>query len=269
LVLLASPFERLGYTRSANAQEVTVVILTRKFAEKSHVLSQPQAELWSRLGDQLPDHWVLYGDTAFALRMGHRSSHDFALKSARPFDPEHLRDNVPFLQNAQVLESRWNHLKVAVGGPVPVEMTFDGGQTIAQIHPPERAGNGVAVASLADLAGEKMHRISERVTERDCRDVAALLYEGTTIDELVGFAKAQYGERFDHKETLRNLTAIDRSGIDLDRETQGVLIRESAQGRLPAKTPIHSERITTEPREKTQRVREQQNHERPGLEWER
>src|SRR5471030_2261359 len=129
--------------------------------------------------------------------MGHRGSPDFSLKSSRNFNPDSLRENVPFLRGAQVLESRWSHLRVAVGGPTPVEMTFDGGQTMAQIHPPERASNGVAVASLADLAGEKMHRFSERPTANDCRDVAALLYEGTSIDEMMGCAKAMYGERFD------------------------------------------------------------------------
>ena len=95
------------------------------------------------------------------------------------------------------MESRWNHLKVAVGGPTPVEMTFTGGETIAQVLSPERAGNGLAVASLPDLAGEKMFRMSQKMTERDCRDMSHLLYEGVYLNDILGFAKAQYRELFD------------------------------------------------------------------------
>jgi hypothetical protein len=267
--ILASAAHKLGHAGSADAQEVIVVILTRTFVENSHVFSRPQQELWSKLGDQLPEHFILYGDTALGLRMGHRGSPDFELKSSRNIHPDSLLENVAFLRDAQVLETRWNHLKVAVGGPSPVEMTFDGGQTIAQIHQPARSSNGLAVASLADLAGEKMHRISERPTAEDYRDIGALLYEGTSIDEMMGCAKAMYGEHFDPAVAVKNLTDADRPDLHLDQETQSVLIREGAAGRLPALTPIHSERITTETQAAARKVREQPNSERPGLDWER
>jgi hypothetical protein len=267
LVLLVAAPVWLRYTGSADAQEVTVVILTRTFEARTNIFTRPQEELWNQLGDQLPEHWVLYGDTALGTRMG-RPSPDFEFKSARHFNPEYLLDRVPFLRDAQVLESRWSHLKVAVGGPTPVEITFDGGQTIAQIHPPERASNGLAVASLADLAGEKMHRISQQPMAKDCRDVAALIREGTSIHEMLGCAKAMYGERFDYEEALKNLTSVDRSGLHLDRETELLLIKEGAMGFEGAmglsKTgqSIDSERITTEPREPAQRIRREQNFER-------
>jgi hypothetical protein len=236
--------------------------LTRQFDAKTHIFSRPQEELWNQLGQQLPDHFVLYGDSALGLRMGHRPSPDFEFKSARHFSPGHMLRDIPFLRDAELLESRWSYLKVAVGGPNPVEMTFEGGQTMAQIHPPERASNGLAVASLADLAGQKMYRLSERVTEVDCRDLASLLYEGTTIDEMIGFAKAQYGERFDPLKASLNLTTVDRSNMNLDRETQAMLIKEGAQGRLPALTPVNAERITTESREPTQRMPHKHNFQR-------
>lgn len=237
--------------------------MTGTFEAKTNIFSRPQEELWTKLGDQIPESWVLYGDTAICLRLGHRFSLDFQFKSAAHFTPDHLREKIPFLRNAQVLESRWSHLEVAaVGGPTPVAITFDGGQTIAQIHPVERAGNGLAVASLADLAGEKMYRVSQRPTAKDCRDVAALIHEGTSIDEMLGCAKAMYGERFDHKEALKNLTSVDRSDLHLDRETEWFLIKQGAMGLRPASQSIHSDRITAEPRELVQGVRTKQNFER-------
>jgi hypothetical protein len=251
----------VGCTRTADAQEV-IVILTRQFAERNHIFSRPQEEFWPKLGDQIPDHFILYGDTALGLRLGHRHAPDFEFKSARNFNPEYLLDNVPLLRDAKVLESRWSHLKVAVGGPNPVEMTFDGGQTVAQIHPVDRASNGLPVASLPDLAGEKMHKVSERPTEVDYRDVIALLYEGVTMDEMLGCAKAMYRERFDPSMAVWNLTSFDRSGVKLGPDATSTLIREGAQAQVPARTPIHSERITTETQEPAQRPRLKQNFER-------
>jgi hypothetical protein len=253
----------MGYARTADAQEVIVVILTQKTLEaKTHIFNRTQEELWPTLGEQIPEHWILYGDTALALRLGHRRAPDFEFKSARNFNPEHMTENIPFLRDARVLESQWNHLKVAVGGPTPIEVIFDGGQTMAQIHPPARAENGLAIASLPDLAGEKMLKVSERVTESDCRDVIALLYKGTTMNEMLGCAKAMYRERFDPLAAAVNLTSFDRSGAELGLEATSTLIREGAEARVQPGTTIDSERITTEPREPVQGSRRIHHFER-------
>lgn len=236
--------------------------MIRSFEAKTHILSGPQQKLWNELGDQLPKHWVLYGDTALGLRMGHRPSLNFEFKSAKNFNPEYMRESVPFLRDATVMESRWNYLKVGVGGPTPVEMTFTGGETIAQVLAPERAGNGLAVASLPDLAGEKMFRMSQKMTERDCRDMSHLLHEGVYLNDILGFAKAQYRELFDENEALKNITSIDRSNARIEPEAESRLISEGSGAHLPVHTRIHSERITTEVREPSIKVRQAQNFER-------
>lgn len=224
--------------------------MTKTFNEHSHIFSKPQDKLWKDLAEQLPDHWILYGDTALALRMGHRYSLDFEFKSARQFNPAHLGETMPFLQGAKILESRWSFLKVAVGGPTPVEMTFAGGQTMAQIHPPDRARNGVHVASLADLAGEKMFKASQRLSEKDCRDMAALLYEGTSLDEMLRCAEAKYGHQFEASAAILNLASAYKSGLHVDQETTSAVSKEAVMARLATpKMPIHSERLTTETRE--------------------
>ncbi len=206
------------------------------------------------MGEQLPKHWVLYGDAALGVRLGHRGSPDFELKSSQNFDPESLRQAVPFLRDAQMI-GRANEAKFAVGGPTPFVMTFTGGETMAQIHPPERASNGLAVASLADLAGEKMFRISKDPTVMDFRDVGVLLHEGASVDEMIGFAKAQYGDNFEPSAAVLSLTDADRPGLNLGSETESMLIREGASGRVPARTPIHSERITTDIQQPAQKPR--------------
>lgn len=223
----------MGYARSADAQEVIVVILTRTFNECTHIFTPGQEELWSQLGEQIPKDWILYGDTALGLRMGHRGSPDFELKSAKDFEPELLQDSIPFLRDATVLESARNHLKVAVGGPSPVEMTFYGGQTIAQVHPPDRANNGLPIASLADLTAEKMYTISGQPRQEDYRDIGRLIHEGVPLNDMIGYGTAVYGAHFDHKEALKNLTSVDRSAARPGPEMESTLIREGAGGTIP------------------------------------
>jgi hypothetical protein len=235
----------------------------RKFNEHAQIFSRPQTEFWKHLGEQLPEHWILYGDTALGLRLGHRYSLDFSFKSSQRFNPDYFRENTPFLKDAKVLESRANYLKVAVGGPTPVEMTFSGAETMAQIHPPDRASNGVAVASLADLAGEKMHKVSERATEKDCRDVAALLFAGTSIDEMLGCGEAKYREIFDGETAIMNLANADRRDLNLDQQTKATVVREAAMARLAeSRMSVHSERLTTETREPARAPAQHHNFER-------
>jgi hypothetical protein len=237
--------------------------LAKTFNEHSHIFSNPQQKLWSELGEQLADHWILYGDTAIGLRMGHRYSLDFEFKSARHFNPEHLQETMPFLRDSKVLESRWSFLKVAVGGPTPVEMTFAGGQTMAQIHPPDQAQNRVHVASLADLAGEKIFKVSQQFTEKHGRDMAELLYAGTSMDEMLRCAEAKYGEQFDSSAAILNLSSADRSDVHLDQEDKSAISRESVMARFAtSRMPIHSERLTTETCEPARAPERKQNYQR-------
>ena len=71
------------------------------------ILPPAQQSLWPHLSD-LPDHFVLYGGTAIALRLGHRESVDFDFFSDVPLDEalkERLLSKVSWLVGAQVLQS--------------------------------------------------------------------------------------------------------------------------------------------------------------------
>lgn len=46
------------------------------FHPKLEILPRAQKELWPKLAE-LPQHFVLYGGTGLALRLGHRVSIDF------------------------------------------------------------------------------------------------------------------------------------------------------------------------------------------------
>ena len=59
------------------------------FAPRLHILPAPQRALWDELGST-PPHFVLYGGTALALRLGHRVSEDFDFFSSQSFAADDL-----------------------------------------------------------------------------------------------------------------------------------------------------------------------------------
>ena len=72
------------------------------FTPTLDVLPEAQRALWPALGD-LPDSLVLYGGTAPALRLGHRSSVDFDFFSSERLDGDSLFE-LPGLAVAEVLQ---------------------------------------------------------------------------------------------------------------------------------------------------------------------
>ena len=71
--------------------EVSVVIEKDRsgFYPRLDALGPAQRHLWSRLAST-PSSFVLYGDTALALRLGHRASVDFDFFSSSSFQPDAL-----------------------------------------------------------------------------------------------------------------------------------------------------------------------------------
>jgi len=57
------------------------------FAPRLNILPPAQRSLWPHLV-QVPGHFVLYGGTAIALRLGHRQSIDFDFFSDVDLDGE-------------------------------------------------------------------------------------------------------------------------------------------------------------------------------------
>lgn len=62
-----------------------------RFAPRLDLLPDPQERLWPELRPTSDLGLVLYGDTAIALRLGHRPSVDFDFFSDRPLDKDALQ----------------------------------------------------------------------------------------------------------------------------------------------------------------------------------
>ena len=176
------------------------------FLPKLDLLPAPQRRLWPDLR-QVPPHFILYGGTALALRLGHRCSVDFDFFTSAPIEPAVLKTSLPLLDAATILQIALNTLTVSVPGPEPVKLSFFGGLTLGRVGEPERTADGVLrVASLLDVAACKMAVLPERAESKDYLDVYALFQNGVTLPQALGAAQAVYGERFNPVLTLKALT---------------------------------------------------------------
>jgi hypothetical protein len=176
-----------------------------EFVPNLSILPPAQRSLWPEL-DGTPEHFTLYGGTAIALRLGHRTSVDFDLFSARSFDPDRLAQIIPYVSSSERVQVAANTLtcRVARGGPVLV--SFFGG--IAQGRAAERTrakGSRVFVASLLDLAATKASVVQKRAEAKDYVDIDALIQHGIDLPTILSAACAVFGSSFNPMITVKAL----------------------------------------------------------------
>jgi hypothetical protein len=199
-------------------------------APRLDVLPPPQRRLWSELS-QTPPEFVLYGGTALALRLGHRTSVDFDFFGDRPLDPKHLTLAIPFLSGAKVTQREPNTLSCIVDRGGPVKLSFFGVPNLPRLRAPDIASdNGLPIASLLDLAGTKALVVQMRAEAKDYLDIDALLTEGgIDLGLALASARALYGEPFNPQITLKALTYFEEPGLSsLPQALKNRLVRAVA-----------------------------------------
>jgi len=166
----------------------------------------------------VPDHFVLYGGTAVALRLGHRDSDDFDFFTTRPVIPAALIEQFLFLQTpgGTVQQNGPNTFETTVPGPQgPVKMSFFGGISFGQIMPPDRCSdNHLKVASLQDLLALKLGTIHLRVETKDYLDIWALLKAGLSLPEALGHLEALHPLTTNWMITLRTLVYFHGGNLE-------------------------------------------------------
>lgn len=150
---------------------------------------------------------MLYGGTALALRLGHRTSEDFDFFSNQSFQPDELERRVPLLAAATRLQSSSNTLVSSVDRNGPVKVSFFGGLTLRRVHDPEMLEDPrLAIASLLDLAATKVKVVQDRAEAKDYIDLSRLLEEGVDLAAALGAALAVYGRSFNPLVSLKALS---------------------------------------------------------------
>jgi predicted nucleotidyltransferase component of viral defense system len=159
-------------------------------APKLEILPRPQRRLWSELKNT-PQEFVLYGGTALALRLGHRTSEDFDFFSNEPFLPEALQKAIGYLDGAEIRQVEENTLTVIVDRDGPVKVSFFGNVKLNRVQDPDvMPENGIKVASPLDVAATKLATIQQRALTRDYEDILALVNNGVSLSEMLAAAEA-------------------------------------------------------------------------------
>ncbi|HEX9046303.1 MAG TPA: nucleotidyl transferase AbiEii/AbiGii toxin family protein [Verrucomicrobiae bacterium] len=173
------------------------------------ILPPPQRDLWPHLAE-IPEHFVLYGGTGLALRLGHRQSVDFDFFTSENVTPAELLKSLSFLQGSKILQNTSQTLTVAVARPGQkdlVKFSFFGGLTsLGRVGEPDRtADNILTVASLPDLAGTKAAVITQRAEAKDYLDLLAIVKNGITLPDAMAAATAIYGNQYNAMMTVKSL----------------------------------------------------------------
>ena len=209
------------------------------FSPRLEILPLAQRTLWPDLKPAPVLGLVLYGGTAVALRLGHRSSVDFDFFSDRALDPAALREAFGFLRGAKVLVQEASSLTVLVEGKTSgetVKLSFFGGLGIGRAGRPSMTADGVLeVASLDDLMATKLKVIMQRSEAKDYRDIAAMIDHGADLGRGLAAASLLYGASFQPSVGLKALTYFGDGDLESlsARERETLIAAASAVRDLP------------------------------------
>ena len=198
------------------------------------VLPDEQRALWPALA-RVPESFVLYGGTALALRLGHRTSVDFDFFSSEALEFDALF-TIPFVRDAEVLQQEPATLTISTpraDATAPVKVSFFGELELGRVGHPQQTDDGVVwVASMLDLFATKLKVLLQRIAARDYEDIAALLRSGIPLEDGLGAAVALYGPRFPPMEAVKTLAwfEIDEAR-NVDTATRELLTRMVADWR--------------------------------------
>ena len=202
-------------------------------------LPAPQRALWPELG-ATPAAFTLYGGTALALRLGHRSSVDFDFFSNTSFDPDQLAHSVSYLRGAERIQVAANTLTCRVDRGGPVLVSFFGALGLGQVAAAEQVRDmPLNVASLLDIAGTKAAVVQKRAEVKDYLDLDAILRQGIGLPTVLAAGTVVYGRAFNPLITLKALSFFDDlPALPIDvRARLGKAVQSVDAASLPILTP--------------------------------
>lgn len=171
--------------------------------------SPPRArqELWPELA-RLPSHFVLYGGTGIALRLGHRVSVDFDFFSDVALDEDGKRQLLALFRIDSILQNDRNTLVFdTLVGDQPVKLSFFGGLANGCVSQPDMTEDGIAcIASLDDLLAHKLEAIHDRAEGKDYQDIAVILMHGHALERGLAARETLFGTEVPSMLTLKALT---------------------------------------------------------------
>jgi len=193
------------------------------FTPCMEILPNAQRALWPALRSASRLGLVLYGGTAIALRLGHRSSVDYDFFTDQPLNRQALYTAFPFLHQATLLQDMPDALTALVPPSAPtdqhVKISFFGALSFGRVGVPQLTDDGIVqVAAFDDLMATKVKVILQRIEAKVYQDIAAMIRFGISLSQGLAGARALYGPSFQPSESLKALVYFE--GGDLHRLTQ-------------------------------------------------
>lgn len=200
-----------------------------------HVLPAAQRRIWPNLAPTTRLGFVLYGGTAIALRLGHRTSIDFDFFTEQPLDHAAVRTSHTFFDQVTVLQEGPDTLTVLVHDSVEpnshVKVSFFGGIDIGRVGRPQVTRDSVLqVASIQDLMATKLKVMLQRAEAKDYMDVAAMLNSGASLAHGLASARAIYGTSFQPSESLKALVWFEDGDLDQLSTTDREVLAQAVRG---------------------------------------
>lgn len=193
-------------------------------------LPEAQRRLWPHLAS-LKEHFVLYGGTAVALRLGHRDSVDFDFFCTDNLNIDGLFAEHNFLSGSEVLQREPDTLTVSVDAGSPVKVSLFGGIRFGRVGAPDLTPDGcIRVASLLDLLATKLKVLLQRIEIKDYLDIDAILETGLPLEDGLGAARTLYGNAFPPMECVKALTYFEEGAArNLPQATRRNLVRKVSE----------------------------------------
>lgn len=215
-----------------------------RFEPRMEIMPAAQRQLWPELRSAAQFGFVLYGGTAIALRLGHRTSVDFDFFSKDPLNHEAICDSLPFVAKSTVIQDEKNTFSMLVPSNVSesdyVKVSLFGSITFGRVGEPEMTEDGILqVASLDDLMATKLKVILQRAEAKDYRDIAAMLNTGVCLSRGLAAARMIYGANFQPSESLKALTYFKDGDLQtLTKNEKQTLVTEASAVRKLPKVPL-------------------------------
>ncbi|MBI9084268.1 MAG: nucleotidyl transferase AbiEii/AbiGii toxin family protein [Desulfobacterales bacterium] len=204
--------------------------MSNRFIPHMEILPPAQMRIWPKLAAVHRFGLVLYGGTAIALRLGHRSSVDFDFFTEHLLDKPALNDHFQFIADSTVIQDTANTYTVLVppmeSTSSHVKVSFFGAIRFGRVGMPSWTEDGVMqVASLDDLMATKLKVLLQRVEAKDYIDIAAMVNAGVSLGKGLASAKRMYGSSFQPSESLKAMVYFEGGDLaSLSNETKNILI---------------------------------------------
>ncbi|MHB0989907.1 MAG: nucleotidyl transferase AbiEii/AbiGii toxin family protein [Burkholderiales bacterium] len=224
--------------------------MTAGLSPRLDILPLAQQRLWPELRAAASLGFALYGETAVALRLGHRISVDFDFFCAKPLMPAELRAAFPFMQISTVLQDTPNTLSLLVpygnSEHTHVKVSFFGSIDFGRGGIPDITNDGVMhIAALDDLLATKVKVILQRIQAKDYRDIAAMLNAGANLSRGLAAARTLFGTAFQPSESLKAMVYFKGGDLHtLSQDEKNRIVEAVSAVRDLPEMPILSHELT-------------------------